>query len=464
MLYRKNNIVGVRLVGARFIEPSRRMRSQSGSIMPFIAVSVILFLGTVGVASELTRIFEAVNELKFAAQAAALYGCSLSVVGNNNYSTAIAQSNIQNGVTTASTAGWNTAECGPTGNVFVSGTVSRGNLTWNDAVTFAPSDIQFVNNPVDTTEFFTQVTARRQGSDVLQQFFLPLLWLYTNSIGTKLSATQFNANPYQTVEVLGQPASRIGPGAPLGSTAGSTASNYIGWAVLPIAISNQEFATIANPNQTTTTYTIDLVSPNTPVQSGHIAGCLVNLAATSGSGSSYYGAGTGSTAVSQLISLLYYFSGNTQQSLAPALVEQGSQLNAFNPTDPTFVSQQSQINKVLSALPNQFYILPVLANDPSFSSSNQVVGFAWFQLNPSGVNITNGVVTSFSMNIGPGAPVYNAISTGGYSAIPGNTSNLLPSPVAPFLPRQYDSSSGGVSVRQRGVVLAPAISPRLNLS
>ena len=446
-----------------------KSHSQHGSIMPFIAMSVMLLMGTVGIASELTRIFEAVRELKFAAEAAALYACSLSTNSNGNYSIASAQSNIQNAVLTAGTAAWNMAECGPiNGNIFASGTVTRGSLIWSEPVTFALSDIQFVNNPLDANEFFTQVTSRRQGSDALQQFFLPLLWLYTNPIGSKLPAGQYTASPHQTVEVLGQPASRLGAGAPLSTPAGTAASNFIGWAAFPLAISNQQFAVAADPSQTTTTYTIDLVSPSTsgPVQAGHIKGCLINVAAGSGSGSTYYGIGTGATAINQLISLLNYFAGvAVSPSATPAVIEQGSQLNAFNPTDPNFISQQKQITGALSQpqLLNKFYIVPVIANDPSFSSSNTVVGFARMNLDKI-TTTTSGAILSLTMDIGEAVPMYNVSCIAGFSAIPGNTGNtgnLLPAPVSPFLPRQFDPTSGGMTVRPRGVVLAPAISPRL---
>jgi hypothetical protein len=429
--------------------------------MPFLAVSVILMMGTVGIACELTRIFEAVRELEFAAQAAALYGCSLSTNSDGGYSTSAAQSNIQNAVLATSANSWNVAECGPIGNVFSTGNVSRGSIIWSKPVSFANTDVQFVNNPLDANEFFTQVTARRQGGDALQQFFLPLFWLYSNPIGTRLAASQFTASTYQMAEVLGQPASRLGAGAPLSSSSGNSATNYIGWGALPVALSNQEFMRAADPGQTQTTYTIDLVSPNTsgPVQTNHIRGCLINVAA-SGSGNNYYGSGTGSTAVNQLIGLLNYFIGNAQQSITPAIVEQGSQLSAFDPTDSNFLNEKTQITNYLQELPNKYYMLPVIANDPSFNSTNTVVGFARFKLDANGVTVTNGVPTALTMDIDQSVPMCNASSIGGSSAIPGNTGNLLPAPVAPFLPRQYDSTSGGVTVRQRGIVLAPAISPR----
>ncbi len=427
---------------------------STGSVMPFVAVSMIFLLGTVGIASELTRIFETVRQLNFAAQSAGLYGCSLAVNSNGTYSVSGAQANIQNAVLTTGTAAWNQAQCGPTGNIF--GTTGS-NTAWSEAVSFAAADIQFVNNPLDASEFFTQVTARRQGGDALQTFFLPLLWLYSNPIGTKLPSGEFTAGTYQTAEILGQPASRVGAG---GALTTSTSSSSATWAVLPIAISNQEFAAIANPSQTNTTYNIDLVSPNTTASSGDIAGCLVNVAAGTGTGSAYYGNGTGNTAINQLIGLLNYFAGNAGQSVAPAMVEAGSQLNAFDPTDPGFVSQQSQVTKALTNpnLPNKFYIMPVLAADPVFGSTNTVIGFA--RLNLDRVNVTGNTVNSITVDIGESVPIYNTSCVGGLSAIPGNTSNLLPAPVAPFLPRQYDPTTGGVTARPRGIILAPALSPR----
>ncbi len=446
----------------------RGQRSSLGSVMPFVAVSVIFMLGTVGIVTELTRVFETVRQLKFSAQATALYGLSLSTNSDGSYSTSAAQTNIQTAIANASAAAWNSAQCGPVGNIFASGSLSRTSIAWSNSVSFAQSDINFVNNPLNANEFFVQLsTASWAGNNPLQQFLLPLLWLYTNPIGSRLAASEYTASAPQTIEVIGQPASRIGPAAPLGSQSGTRAGDLVGFAALPLAISNLQFASIANPAQTPVpnALTIDLVASNSAeyggtAPAGHVKGCLVNVYGT-GTNGSYYGNGSGNTAINQLIALLGYFSGiNAQAAITPAVVEEGSQLNGYNPADPTLsASQTNNITKAISQLPlGGYYIVPVISGDPSFSNTNTVAGFARLQL--ASIAPTKGIVTSLTMNIPQSVPVRNASSATGYSSIPGQSTTLMPAPVYPFTPRQYDSSSGGVTVSPLGVVLAPALSCR----
>lgn len=438
---------------------------RRGSIMPFLAVSFILFLGTVGIASEMTRIFETIRQLEFAAQVAALYGNSLAVNNDGTYSVNNAQGFIQNGVLTAGNNLWNIAQCGPSNNIFASGGLSSGNI-WSEPVAFASSDIQFVSNPNSGNEFFTQVTARREGNDALQQFFLPLFWLYSNNIGSRLPAQQFKADLVKTIEVIWQPALRIGAGIPPAGQSNVVAGTA--WTALPLAISNQEFALAANPGQSTTTYTINLVSPaTTGIANGNsINGCLVNLAVGTGTGNNYYASASGNQAISQLISLLNYFVPGNQQFLLPAMLEIGSQLQAFDPTASAFVNAQNQIYATLAKLPiNRFYLIPVLANNPNFSTSNTVVGFARLYLDSvnTSTNPATGqnTVNSLTIDIGESIPLPNAASLGhGYSDIPGNNNNVLPLPVAPFAARTLDTNTNGISVKPRGIVMAPAISPR----
>ncbi len=448
-------------------------RRADGAITPFIAMAVILMMGMMGVCIDLTRDFETARQLKFAAQSAAIYGLSLATNTDGTYTATAAMNNIQNGILQAGNNSWNVAEFGPATNAVTSN--PKPGIA-SEPVTFAAGDVQFVNNPLDNSEFFLQLTARRQGQDALQQFFLPLLYTSFNGPAPQSVRT---VSTHRVVEVLGQPATRIGAGAPLNSAAGTRESQLAGFAALPLAISYNQFAPLTNPALTNTQYTIDLVTSKSAgaVAAGHIKGCLVNLSSTA-NGATVYGGATGTTAVNQLLGLLGYFGAQTgQPAIAPAVVEMGSALFAFDPAQWS-AAQQRAIAQALA--PNNFrpglYIIPVLANDPNFGAvgvtgPNQVVGFA--HLNLTSFTIANGVPTQATVLISDplsgsySVPVRNAtaaimssIPTGSLtlmgSFLPANTGLVSD----PFLPRTYDPVANTVSIRPRGIVLAPALSPR----
>ncbi len=420
-----------------------RFSGTKGSVTPFLVMSVFLLLVTMGISTDLMRDFETTNQLEFAAQTAALYALSLTTNSDGSYSFNNAQTNIQNAILNASGFAWNLAQFGPQNNV------------WSKAVTFSTNDIQFANNPLDQNEFFVQLTGSRRGADALQQFFLPLA--YVNFSSASLPLTK--VSPAKVVEVFGQPASRIGAGVPAASQSNTRAQDFIGFATLPFAISNQQFANIASPSQISTTYIIDLVSSSSTgaAQPGHIKGCFVNVSGTGSSSGNYYGNAQGPQAINQLISLLAYFtSGNG--SVLPTNVERGSLLGAFDPATFT-ATQQTSISQAVSQLPNRFYIIPVLANDPNFAGNNNtVIGFARFKLDS--VNTVGSTITSLTMDIGESIPVRNASSATGFYTVSNSSNTPMPAPVYPFLPRQYDTASNGITIRQRGVILAPALSPR----
>jgi hypothetical protein len=433
------------------------LRGQRAAVMPFVAMSVCLLMVTAGISIDLMRAFQTVHQLEFGAQTAALYALSLTTNPGGSYSPTSAQSNIQNAISVAQSNNWNYAQAGPAGSPFTS------TSPWNLPVTF--STVAFVPNPLDANEFFLQVTSQRSGIDALQEIFLPLAYVGLTTTSAPPGVQQ--VSPSSTVEVLGQPATRIGAGAPLNSLPGTRAFDLMRSATLPLAISNVQYAQIAPPAQPNVPYTIDLVASNQteytqPPPRGHIKGCLVNDAST-GTLGSYYGNGQGNVAINQLEGLLGYFGAKSgQQSIAPAVVEAGSQLNAF---DPAFLgARQSEVYGILATLPllspqnpqsPQFYILPVLQSDPSFTSQNVVVGFAWVRL-----QVTYSGVLTITCTLGDSVPVRNASSATGFSSIPGNTTNLMPPATKPFLPRYVEQNSNGVFPRYRGMVLAPAVSPR----
>jgi hypothetical protein len=277
------------------------------------------------------------------------------------------------------------------------------------------------------------------------------------SLGGKPAAGATTVSPTRTVEVIGQPATRIGAGAPVST--GTTASPF---ALFPIAISNVQFAQAAQPGTATTRYTIDLPtsqSGKAPAQPSHLKASFVNLDNT-GSGNQYYGAGQGNLAIDQLIGLIKYFSAVSDVSaIPPAAVERGVSVTSFDPADPIFVQRKQAIVSTLAkVVPGKTLLLPVVQLDPVLAGQNQVVGFARFNL----VSAVNAAGNDFALvvDIGESVPERNASARDGMATIPAMTGALMPPPQAPFTPRSYQFDSNAVSIRPRGVVLAPAGSPR----
>jgi hypothetical protein len=423
--------------------------------MPFLCFSVALFIGTLGICVDLMRDFQTAHQLEFAAQTAALYGLSMESNTDGSYSTLTAPSNIENAIMTAGGDGWNQAEVGPVGNL------------WRAPVSFGQSDIAFVGSGsvADPTDILVQLSARRDGSDSLHQFFLPAFSTSFPPSSSPQGGATVTAK--ESIEVVNQPASRVGPGAPGSANNATRAGQLAGFAAFPLAISLTQYAAMANTANIApphNTITIDMVGSKTTAatQANHVKGCFVNVAATNG-GASYYDAAQGNNALSELQALLNYFAaGSSSQVVAPAMVERGSQLNAFDPADAKFAAQQTQIFNWLNSArtpSTRFLIVPVIAADPSFSATNRVTGFARLQLT-NVVPPANGKIAQITAVMGESVSMRNASSATGFSAIPTNLGVQMPAPIVPFSARTYDSASGAISARARGIVMAPALSPR----
>jgi hypothetical protein len=453
MGYRLNS----RRVASGQADGRRRLyhRGAAGVLMPFIGVCVILLMGAAGVVTDLMRNFQTVRELKFAAQTTALYALSLSTAPAGP-SGVYSNSSIQNAILTPSIPLSNNAQIGP----------QQQNSLWTAPVAFAAGDIQFVPNPADISELILRLTARRQGATSVTQFFLPLLFTGLNSV---LPQSIRTFDTVQTVEVLGQPATRIGAGPPPGQTAGTRAADLAGCAALPVAISYQQFSSLVAASQGSQAQSavVDFVSSTSPVPlAGHIPAAFINLSATGG-GVNNYGVAQGQVALGQLQALLTYFTGlGSQTASPPASVECGSQVSAYDPADATFKSgqNQAQIVAIVNSLPAGNYVLPVLAgNAPALATTksvnalNTVIGFAYIQLPKQNIS-----TQPFSLNLTfiPSPPLRNASSAPGLVSWPLGTNNLMPAPQGPFAPRAYDSGTGGVIPRTPGVAMAPALSPR----
>jgi len=427
-------------------------RNRRGSIAPFVALAILFIVGMMAITFDLSRDLQCVRQLEFAAERAAMYGLSQSTDADTSVTQL--QNNISSAIHNATL--WNSAYAGPSN--------PADKTQWSKPV--VADDVQFVPNPAnssDPNDVFVQVTVGRRGPDSLTRFFVPMLYAPKMLQGGIVPDTARHANIKRVMEVVSQPASRIGPGPERGTLTSPPA----GWATFPLALSNTQFRAACNVANNQTTYTVDFVSSSNPsVLSGHIAGCLTNVTAT-GDNLQYYGDGQGAVAYAQLDQSLQYFRdaavGNT---LAPGVVERGSKLAAYDPASVTFKQQQSQIFKDLNALvtsqPLHTFIVPVIAQNPNFNGGtiNTVVGFARLQL----VSFTNnGGAFSAVVKLKESVSVRNASCANGLACIPPVTQALMAAPVAPFATRVVDVQTQGMTALPHGLAMAPSLSPRWSL-
>jgi hypothetical protein len=435
-----------------------RMRNMRGSMMPFIAMCVILFMVTIGVCTELMRDFETVNQLDYATQVASIYSLGSAVNDDRTYSNSTAQANIQNYLLRADTASWNPADSGPNLN------------TTNQPVLYDAGDINFIPNPAESAmptgrqEFFLDLTVRRQGTSAIPQVFMPLA--YINFTGVGLPAGVKTFSPVRTIEFLGQPATTIGAGDPTAPTSSTPIPpTRYQFSCLPIAISNVQFAPIATSTSVSpaTTFTLDVDGI-----SGQIHGCFVDLVGIAGGTSPFNTASTANIG-SQLIPLLNYFiAGGT----APSSVKYTDGITAFNVNDPTFpwttmstectALVNANANTNTTAGTNKNFIVPVIQLNPSTTASNSVAGFAWMQIRNFTFNTTQPSQSLFTVSFSDSVPVRNACNNPFLQTTNtnGNITVAAPPP-PPFSARNYDPTTNAVGVRPFGVVLAPSPSPRM---
>jgi hypothetical protein len=407
-------------------------------VTPFVAMSVIFFMSVLGIAIDMMIDFQAVNQLEFAAQTAAFYGLSLTTPPDSSaYTQQSAETRIQTAIVNNS-ALWNVAPSGPQNAQAV--------------VSFAGTDIAFVPNPQEpnsaTQEFFLQVTGRRAGQSALTQIFLPLVYTSMSAPGVPPQVAAMS--PFRTVEAIGQPASRIGPGAPLTSRANTRSADLVRFATFPLALNYSQFQLHSRPGLPTGTYSLDLVNSfSTRAAANHVQAAFVDVSSNPG-GSNGFGGGANPTTLQEL---LQYFGGNIRQNLPPAAVERGNTLNLFS-------VQTASKNQVVQALTQTLikngagfdYLLPVL-------QGTTVVGFARVQLKVI-AGATNGI-PNMTVMLDNSLPCRNASSATGASANPATLGQALPPPVSPFTARSVDPATNNLTARSPGVVLAPALSPRL---
>ncbi len=442
-----------------------RSRRSAGAVLPFVAFIIVLGIAFVAFCVDVMRTAYAASAVRYAAEAAALgaFSSTLSTPAQS-YSRDQAKSNIRQAISQASGSSgvaWNTAPYGP--NSALSGKAAA-----ESAVYFEDADITFVDNPntADSGDYFLQLRGRRDGADSLKLFFLPLIYAFNNagigSLAVVPTEMRF-ASPQRLVEIIAQPASRIGAGVPRNGGLAQRDQDLIGFATLPIALSNKQFVALANPANSALPAFNLLLSPTTNIPAGTISGALVNLT-PSPSTLAYYNQASSSLNVNQLIANLAYFAPTpTNNEISSALVERGSLISSFNLNSNLFASatvQQQLVDQLRQLSVGRSYIFPVVEENPIFAAGEvcKVVGFARLRLLALPTAFSQG---NFSLSVAlepDSVALRNASFANARAAIPVNTTAMMPAPIVPFTARSRVGE--GMSARPRSIVMAPSLSPR----
>lgn len=435
----------------------RRGRTTAGAALPLVVFSVLVVAAFLALTVNVMRNALAVRKLQFAAEAAATHALSLSTDAIGNYTPGGAESRALTALTASggdAASAWNSAPIGP---------VDYKSGPYNAGVAFGNENVQVTRNPADDSEMWLRITARRQGADALRMSFLPMILAINLRDGEALPGNAYQVEPWRTTEVIGQPASRIGAGAPRTDATAGRAAELAGHAVFPLGITLREFQLLANPAEARTRYIVDMQASNSPTFSqpaanGHLKGYFVNVTATGGA--NYYGDGSGNLSVDQLMANLRYFrvaADNTETP--PAAIERGGRLAWFDQADASVASRKAQIISALRQLPlPRHYLMPILRNDPQVGTRNEVVGFGRLRV-AQAVN-ASGTDFEILVDVADSVPVRNASSATGMAAVPPFVGTLLPEPVVPFRMRRNIGASDAIEIRSRGIALAPAVSAR----
>jgi hypothetical protein len=464
----------------RNLAPGTR-RASRAAVLPLVAFIIVLGVAFMAFSVDVMRTAYASSAVRYGAEAAALGAFSASLIRPEQvFSRSQAEANIRQTIGQASGAidnfSWNRAPYGPDSS-------AQGLAAAESAVKFDASDITVVDNPnsADSGDYFLQVRGRRDDSDALKLFFLPLIYAFSGSAsssglpGPAVPAEARLASPHRLVEVIAQPASRIGAGVPrTSSSSASRDQDLSGFATLPVALSNLQFRLLADPNSALSTAPIKITlapaATSTAIPANTMRGALVNLT-RSASSLNYYNDAVSNTSVNQLLASLAYFSPLVSASeIPPALVERGSRLSTFNLSSSLFTSatvQQQLLSQLQKLQLGRSYIFPVLASDPNFVTSgpsNEVVGFARLRLLSTPVIFDQSIALTVMLEPDSVA-LRNASFANAAAALPSSASSastgLLPAPVAPFKARVLLPDGVGISTRPHSVVMAPSLSPRV---
>lgn len=426
--------------------------------MPLVIFCLAVTFAMLAVSVDVMRTAYCASILQNAAQSAGLHALCGAFNDDGELKAGQTANNIQQALAQpngASGTAWFQAPAGPSDDGSVVQT----------PVIFDSTDLS-VNSldPDNAGDLLVSLKARRDGLDSIKLKFLPLIYGFGSLFGQSSPQGIDQASPYRVAEVCLQPATRIG-GAHA-DNAGPVRSNFANprtCGCFPVALSGKQWQTAAQPGQTNLLYNIKIAGSrrgNQVSSTNEISGCFVNL---SRSGSSeYYGDAAGSLAVSQFYENLAAFSADSPYILSAA-VERDSRISALDTDAQTFTTRAQQIaarlNKLLSAAPGRFYIMPVLDADPLVNGKNRVLGFARMKLSKVTLDPDDSSI-KLQMEIGQSRPMANASVGTRTAAIPQVGSAVIQASRSGtvFSPRNFTSS--GLSALPRGLVMAPALSPR----
>lgn len=448
---------------------ANELRSKSGSIMPMVAFALVFVFAFLAFVMDVMREILEIQQMKHAATVAALDALPFACLDVNG----MAQ---------------NSAVCNADGS-FVSQAMnqmqvelqrtngSANGVTWNSAISnlesgqswlkgvrLDPADLAAAaqNNSSDKKDPVLQLTVRRAGSDAMNFFFLPVRFVASTLGGASAIPVEAQQTAIvQTIEVAGQPATRIGPGPALDSSSGRAQIIAAGrFATFPLAINYDDFKRALAAAGSSQSINLRVCDPNSAQlpNTSDLRAYFINLK-SGGAVSSYYFDAQNPTRVNDLIGLLEYFSNPAnvpEPIVTPGAVERGVQIDRFS---QAAIKGNQDLAAVIGQLPSKrAYIVPVVRE---ISNQCEVIGFAFLKL--SGASSSNGNWT-FSFSIGESLPVLNASAAPALKSIPRFDGSPLPavydSANNPFMPRKYDPASNTLSPRQPGLVLAPAVSPR----
>jgi len=430
------------------------MRREQGAIFPLAVFLIVVAVAFIALTVDVMRSAYTVGQLRFAAQSAALAAYGRQVLAPEEFfNPAQARQHIADTLARINgdlgEAAWNSALKGPD---------SSGESV--SAVRFDADKVEFPQNLSDDQEFFVRLNVRRTGSDALQNLFMPLVFAFGGGDSSVLTT-----DPQFSVDVVGQPATRVGKGVDR-LTSDLSEQSKIGFAAFPLAISNQQFASIATSATPQTSYVLDVVKNSTDVvPAGHIKAGLVNLKA--GNNIDYYAGVDGEVAISDLVSQINYFVPGTTPQVPPQAVERGAYLGVIKPQGSAYDNQLGRLSAALAAIKLRpyNYILPVIKGDPAVgigpsgrSAANEVAGFALLQITDVVVNPSAqaGPALSITVKLAPSTVMPNCCVDATRLSL--QSQDAAPAQVAPFVSRTF-SAAGALSRRPNALVLAPALAP-----
>lgn len=453
-------------------------RDRAGTVMPLVVFSVLILFAFLSFSIDIMREFYAVDKLRYAARAAALdilpFAC-LDANGNpdnvplcDNSGTLLPEPATQLSLALNRNGGLNDGDSFT--NTAPAGDPSDSSEPMDRPVLIDSSDIKSaaaVDSEVsEKTELMLRVAARRNGPQSLALLFLPVSF---GASGAAIPGQAQSRALAAVTEVVGQPATRVGAAVPATAIGTRNQAMYRGrLATFPFAIEYSDFlSAVATAGSGSTSFTITATDPGSSAIAGAARGYFINDCSGSSVGGYYSDAQTPAR-LDELIGLIRYFDRGAGPAIPqsvryPAAVEAGVAVDCFRSTLTSFdnADLRAMLTDLGSTAANRCFVLPVVQQSGALpASQRQVNGFAWVKL-LSLVETSPGK-WNFNFQINESIPILNASCSGGMKSIPAVNGDRMaaPSVTGPFKMRKLLAGANTLESRPRGVVLAPAVSPR----